>query len=194
MVFVGRLPSNVRCATCASGTPSARTSSAVLPNASASVWAKTLAISRSWCSPRGFSERAKRDEVARDELRALVDQLVEGVLAVRARLAPHDRAGLVVDGVAVERDVLAVALHVELLQVGGEAGEVLVVGEDGDGLGAEEVVVPEPDEAEQHGQVLRERRRAEVLVHGVEAGQHLVEVVGRRWRSCSDSPMAESNE
>ena len=37
------------------------------------------------------------DEVARDQLRALVDQLVVGVLAVRARLAPDDRAGLPVD-------------------------------------------------------------------------------------------------
>ena len=37
------------------------------------------------------------DEVARDQLRALVDQLVEGVLAVGAGLAPDDRAGRVVD-------------------------------------------------------------------------------------------------
>ena len=35
----------------------------------------------------------RREEVARDELRALVDQLVERVLAVGARLAPDDRAG-----------------------------------------------------------------------------------------------------
>ena len=34
------------------------------------------------------------EEVAGDELRALVDELVEGVLAVGARLAPDDRAGL----------------------------------------------------------------------------------------------------
>ena len=37
------------------------------------------------------------DQVDRDQLRALVDQLVEAVLAVGARLAPVDRAGLVVD-------------------------------------------------------------------------------------------------
>ena len=45
-----------------------------------------------------LGERAKRlaeaDEVARDELRALVDQLVERVLSVGAGLAPDDRAGL----------------------------------------------------------------------------------------------------
>ena len=41
------------------------------------------------------------DEVARDEPRPLMDQLIEGVLAVGARLAPVDRPGVVVDGDAV---------------------------------------------------------------------------------------------
>ncbi len=50
IVVVGWLPRNVRCGTCSSGTPSARTSSAVLPKASAWVWAKKLAISRSCCA------------------------------------------------------------------------------------------------------------------------------------------------
>ena len=47
IVVVGRLPAKIRCGTDVSATPSARTSSAVLPNASASVWAKKLAMSRS---------------------------------------------------------------------------------------------------------------------------------------------------
>ena len=38
----------------------------------------------------------RRDEVARDELRALVDELVEGVLSVRPRLAPDHGARRVV--------------------------------------------------------------------------------------------------
>ena len=38
------------------------------------------------------------DEVARNHLGALVDELVEGVLAVRTRFAPEDRARLVVLG------------------------------------------------------------------------------------------------
>ena len=57
------------------------------------------------------------DEVTRDELRALMDQLVEGVLPVRARLPPHDRPRLHAYRPAVEVDRLAVALHVELLQI-----------------------------------------------------------------------------
>ena len=47
---VGRLPENTRAGTIASAVPSARTSSAVLPNASALVWAKKLARNSSWTS------------------------------------------------------------------------------------------------------------------------------------------------
>ncbi len=90
--------------------------------------------------------------------RALVDQLVEGVLAVGPRLAPVDGAGVVVDAGAVEGDVLSVGLHRQLLKVGGEAVQVLVVGEDAAGLGAEEVAVPDGQQAHQHRQVRGHRR------------------------------------
>ena len=40
---------------------------------------------------------AEPDEIDRDQLGALVDELVEAVLAVGARLTPVHRAGLVVD-------------------------------------------------------------------------------------------------
>ena len=76
-------------------------------------------------------------------LRALMDQLVERVLTVGAGLAPIDRSGLIVDARAVERDAFAVALHGELLQIRREALQVLVVGQNGNGLRAEEVVVPD---------------------------------------------------
>src|SRR5207245_10358988 len=54
---------------------------------------------------------AKRDKVTGDELGPLMDQLVEGMLAIGARLPPVDRPGLVVNLCSIERDVLAVALH-----------------------------------------------------------------------------------
>ena len=118
------------------------------------------------------------DEVARDQLRALVDQLVVGVLPVRARLAPDDRAGLPLDPVAVAVDRLPVALHLQLLEVRRQVGEVLAVRQDRDGLGAEEIVVPDADQPQEHRQVLLDRRGPEVLVHRVEAGEHLAERVG----------------
>ena len=76
-----------------------------------------------------------------------MDELIEGVLAVGAGLAPVDGAGLGLDALAVEGDVLAVALHGELLEVGGKALEVLLVGQDGDGLRVEEVGVPDGEQA-----------------------------------------------
>ena len=94
MVELGWLPGITLWGTTSAGVPSAATSSAVRPKASALVWAKQLAISRSWWSPCSWVEVAEADEVGRDELGALVDELVEGVLAVGARLAPEDLAGL----------------------------------------------------------------------------------------------------
>src|SRR5258707_14185011 len=48
------------------------------------------------------------DEIAGDEPRALVDQLIERVLAIGSRLTPVDRTGLMVDRRPGERHVLAV--------------------------------------------------------------------------------------
>ena len=126
----------------------------------------------------GVVGAAEADEVGGDEAGALVDELVEGVLAVGAGLTPDDGAGHVVDGVAVAVDALAVALHVELLEVGGEAGEVLVVGEDGVGVGAVAVGVEDADEGEEDGEVAAEGGGAEVLVHGLVAGEHALVVGG----------------
>ena len=62
-MVVGRFPGIVRCGTIASGVPSSRTSSGVLPNARASVWAKTFDISRSWWWPSGLCALGEADKV-----------------------------------------------------------------------------------------------------------------------------------
>src|SRR5437016_2248448 len=72
----------------------------------------------------------ERDEVARDESGSLMNQLIEGVLAVCARLPPVNRAGVGLDLGAIEGDMLAIALHRQLLEIGGESLEVLVVAQD----------------------------------------------------------------
>ena len=83
---------------------------------------------------------------------------------------------------AVAVDALAVALHVELLQVGRQPAQLLVVGQHGVGVGAEEVGVPHADQPERHRQVVLERRRPKVLVDLVGA----VEQLRRSW----SEPMA----
>src|ERR1700722_15312617 len=89
------------------------------------------------------------DEIAGNEPRALMNQLIEGMLAVGSRLPPVDRARVVRHALSLERDVLAVALHGELLEVGGKALQILIVGQHRDRLSPEEVVVPEAEQAHQ---------------------------------------------
>jgi hypothetical protein len=78
-------------------------------------------------SPERIERPAERDEVAWNESRALMNQLVERMLAVGAGLAPVDRADIVVDSAAIELDVFAVALHRQLLEISGKSLEILFV-------------------------------------------------------------------
>ena len=116
------------------------------------------------------------EEIGRDQPRALVQQLVEGVLAVRAGLAPHDRRGLHVDDAAVAIDALAVAFHFELLQIRRQPLQVLLVGQHRVRIGAEHARIPDAEQAEHDRRVLLDRRGAEVLVHLVRAVEDLLEV------------------
>src|SRR3569623_1594603 len=116
-----------------------------------------------------------REEVAGNEPRALMDELIERVLAVSAGLAPDHGTGVVIDYFDVTIDALAVALHVALLEIGGKAMEILIVGQDGVSLGAEEIVVPDTEQRAHHRQILLERRRAEMFIHLVRAGEQFLE-------------------
>ena len=118
------------------------------------------------------------DEVGRNHHSALVQQLIEGMLAVGAGLAPEDLTGVGGHGAAVPADMLAVGLHGELLQVGREAVQVLAVRQHGVALGTEEVDVPDIEQAHQRDGVVLERGVAEVLVDGVEALEELLEALG----------------
>src|SRR5271163_3193116 len=106
-----------------------------------------------------------------------MDQLVEGVLPIGSRLTPINRSSLVVDCSPIQRDMFTVALHRQLLQIGGESLEVLFVGKYSYCLRAKKIVIPDSKQSHEHRQVLFERGRAEVLVHFVEAVQHGTEVI-----------------
>src|SRR5690349_23473375 len=106
-----------------------------------------------------------------------MDELIKGVLPVGARLAPIDGTRIIGDGFPIERHVLAVALHRQLLQIGGKSLQVLLVGKDRDGLSIEEIYIPDGEQAHEHGKVLSKRRLAEVLVHLMTAVEHGQEIV-----------------
>ena len=129
----------------------------------------------------GIDERVggarDRDEVGRHQPRALVDQLVEGVLPVGAGLAPPHLAGARGDRAAVRAHALAVRLHRQLLEVRREPVQQLGVRQDRVGLGVEEVRVPDVQQTHQRRDVPAELGGAEVLVHGVHARQQVGEAL-----------------
>ncbi len=52
---------------------------------------------------------SKGNKIARNQPGALMNQLIERMLSVGARFAPVNRAGLIIDVLAIQCDVLAVA-------------------------------------------------------------------------------------
>ena len=118
-----------------------------------------------------------QDEVDRHESRALVQQLIKRVLRVVAGLAPDDHARVAAHGLAVHAHALAARFHLQLLQVRREALEAIVVGQNRLGFGAEEIVVPDAQQREQHGHVLFKRRLPEMQVHATSAREDTLEHV-----------------
>src|SRR5258708_26000914 len=108
---------------------------------------------------------AERDEVAGDEPRTLVNELIEGVLAVGTGLTPVNGPRLIPGLSAVQRYVLAVALHRQLLEISREPLQVLIVRQHRNRFRAQKIVVPDREESHEDRQVSFERRGAEMLVH-----------------------------
>ena len=127
-----------------------------VPKASASACARQLA-------DRFFSS-ARSMKSAGTDVRALVQQLVERMLAHRAFRAPQDRRGGVVHRAALAVDALAVRFHLELLQVGGQQAQRVRVRQHRVGRRAEEVRVPHADQRHQRRHVLLQRRLGEMAI------------------------------
>ena len=86
--------------------------------------------------PRRLSEG---NEVCGNHAGSLMNQLVEGMLAIRSRLAPENLAGVVEDRASIAAHGLAIRLHGELLEVSGETVQVLRVREHCVGVRTQEV-------------------------------------------------------
>jgi hypothetical protein len=122
-----------------------------------------------------------------------VQHLEEGMLGVVARFAPDHGRGRVRHGLARHGHRLAVALHVELLQVCGEASQATVVRQHGERRQVEAVDVPDAQQPHQHRQVGVPGGAAEMLVHLVAAGQELEERVAADGDG-SDTPIDDHIE
>ena len=111
----------------------------------------------------------RHDEVTRRKVRALVQQLVERVLAIGTYATPNHRAGVVIYFATINGHAFAVTFHVELLQVSRQRAQVVVVWQDGVGVHTKEVNVPDTQQSHNDGHVVFERGRAEMLIHQVGA-------------------------
>src|ERR1700677_2714478 len=125
----------------------------------------------------GFGRRRGDEEVKGNDLRSLVDELEKGVLAVGAGFAPHDRPRRRIGRRAVELNVLAVTLHLQLLETGRQAAEALVRGDNGVGRVAEDISVPDAEQPHQDRDVPFDRRFLEMLVDLIAAAEKFVEAV-----------------
>jgi len=76
----------------------------------------------------GLMPLGRNEKVTGHHLAPLVNQLVEGVLAVRPRLTPDDGPDGHRHHRSIARRALAMRLQFELLQIGRQTGEALIVG------------------------------------------------------------------
>ena len=93
-----------------------------------------------------------------------MEELEHGVLRVRAGAAPGDRCRRLVDRRAVEPHRLAVRFHFELLEIGREQPQPLVIGEDAARLTAEAAHVEPVHEGGEQRRVLRRFGIAEMPI------------------------------
>src|SRR6266581_3180174 len=127
--------------------------------------------------PKRVEGLTEPDEIARDQLGPLVDELVERMLAVGSGLPPDNRPRLVVHPPALQVDALPIALHIELLEVGRQTSKVIVIGQDRHGFSTEEVVIPDANQPQEDRQVALKRSGAEMFIHCVEASEHLAKLL-----------------
>ena len=78
---------------------------------------------------------------------------------------------------AIEGDMLSVALHGELLKISRETLQIVFVRENGDGLRSEKVIIPDGQQPHQNGKIFSQRSGAEVLIHLVKPVEHRLKIL-----------------
>ena len=94
-----------------------------------------------------------------------MDQLIEGMLAVRARFAPDDRAAGHLQIGAIHAYALAVAFHFKLLKIGRQAVEKIIIRQHGTGRVATNLIVPDTHKGQHGRQVILPLSGLKMPVH-----------------------------
>ena len=116
-------------------------------------------------------------KISWDQPGTLMDQLIESMLAIRARFAPENFTGLICDRGAVPADRLTVRLHGQLLQVCRETVQILVIRKYCMRCCTEEVHIPYVHEAEKRYNVLFQRGAGEIFVNRVEPLEEVLKII-----------------
>lgn len=135
------------------------------------------------------------DEFGGHAAGALMQPLEEGMLAVAAFFTPCEAGGVVWQGLAVHVDALAVAFHFQLLQVGGQAAQAVVIGGNAAAGQFQKGAVPDVQQAQPDGQVAGPGLFGKVLVHGGSAADKIQKMVctqGNGQRQAHGGPDREA--
>ncbi len=127
--------------------------------------------------PNWIMTYCRRDEITRDHLCSLMNELVKSMLSVRSWFTPDNRPGLIIYCVAVTINRFSIALHIALLEIGGKAIKVLIIGENRLRCRSIKIVIPNSEQRKNHRDVLFKGLALEVLIHGVSTFEHADEIV-----------------
>ena len=99
------------------------------------------------------------------DVRALVQELVKGVLPIGTGLPPHHWVCGPLHWLSITPNCLAIGLHFRLLQIGRQPAQCLSVGKDHPTGVAEHIGVPQLDQGQMQGNVLVSPGLREMPVH-----------------------------
>src|SRR5690349_14618920 len=98
----------------------------------------------------------RRNEIAWDDLRALMDQLIKSMLPIRSRLSPDHRAGGIRNRLVVAIHILSIALHIPLLEIRRKPVQVLIIWQNGFGTGTKKIGIPDAQHGHDNGNIFFE--------------------------------------
>ena len=79
-----------------------------------------------------------------------MQKLEEGMLPIGPDFTPDNGIGRAGQGLPIAVDGLAVRFHFQLLQIAWQMTQGFVIGDDGRGVRAEEICIPDAQQSQQH--------------------------------------------
>ena len=101
--------------------------------------------------PQILSPIAQRNKLHRNDIRALVKHLKEGMLAIGSGLTPNNGGGWNPQFVPMARHALAIALHLQLLEISRQAAQAMAIRCNTTTAEAAKVAIPYIQQPQAHG-------------------------------------------